>query len=56
MDNFFKNKNFIDPIALQCNKQKRTKMILYNPIATGGNTPNNVKAMIYSQYVRQHIK
>ena len=54
MDNFFRNKTSIDPINLQCGKPKC--MILYTPLVTGGNTPNNVKSLLYAQYVRQYAK
>ena len=54
MDNFTKTNNTKNPISLQC--ANKTKMILYTPFVTGGNTPNNVKSILYSQYVKQYTK
>jgi hypothetical protein len=59
MDNFIKNKEAttINPIVKQCQKDKKcAKMILYTPLVTGGNIPNNVKTQIYAQYVRNYNK
>jgi hypothetical protein len=55
MDNFIKiRKN--DPIIIQCIKKTNNRMILYTPLTTGGNIPNNVKNMIYSNYIKKSIK
>jgi hypothetical protein len=55
MDNFFRNKDArVNPITLQCSPV--SFMIFYKPLTTGGNTPNNVKTQLYSQYVRSFTK
>lgn len=42
------------PISRECIRRNKCNMILYKPVSTGGNYPNNVKAMLYSQYVKIH--
>lgn len=56
MDNFTKIKNNIDPIKNECIINENRKMILYKPLVTGGNIPNNVKTNLYSQYIKNYIK